>query len=277
MTAINLQQAHGETRAAWNTNAAFWDERMGDAGNDFVNQLIWPAVQQLLELRPGERVLDAGCGNGLYARRLAALGAEVVAFDFAAAMIEQARKYPAATGAPITYHVLDGTDEAALLELGRGQFDAAISTMVLMDMAEIDPLFRALAQLLRPGGRFVFAISHPCFNQACASHVAEMEDRGDALVTTYAVKIRGYMTPSIAAGLAIVGQAKPQFYFDRPLHVLLGAGFAAGFVVDGLAERAFTPDSPPGRNPLGWNGNFSEIPPVLVVRMRRLTRLGDRE
>lgn len=270
MTITNLQQANTETRAAWNANAAFWDEQMGDTGNSFVNQLIWPAVQRLLQLQPGERVLDAGCGNGLYTRRLAALSAEVVAFDFAAAMIEQARNYPASATGRITYQVLDGTDESALLTLGVGQFDAAISTMVLMDMAEIDPLFRALAQLLRPGGRFVFAISHPCFNRARASHVAEMEDRGDALVTTYAVKISGYLTPSIAPGIAIVGQAKPQLYFDRPLHVLLGAGFAAGFVVDGLEERAFAPDSPPGRNPLSWNGNFSEIPPVLVVRLRRL-------
>ena len=268
----NLQQANTETQAAWNANAAYWDERMGDTGNGFVNQLIWPAVTELLALQPGERVLDVACGNGLYARRLAALGAEVVAFDFAQSMIDHAARYDTnhagALGARITYHTLDATDEVALLQLGEDQFDAALCNMALMDMAEIDPLMRALARLLKPGGRFVFAISHPCFNQAKASHVAEMEDREGEIVTTYAVKIRGYMTPSIAHGLAIVGQPQPQLYFDRPLHQLLGAGFAAGFVVDALEERAFAPDSPPGRNPLGWNGNFSEIPPVLVVRVR---------
>lgn len=269
MTITNLQQANAETRAAWNTNAAFWDERMGDTGNDFVNQLIWPAVQRLLDLRAGERILDAGCGNGLYSRRLAALGGEVVAFDFAASMIDQARKYPTPASGQLTYHVLDGTDEAALVALGVGQFDAVLSTMVLMDMAEIDPLFRAVVRLLRPGGRFVFATSHPSFNQAKAIHMAEMEDQGDKMVTTYAVKIRGYMTTSITPGLALPGQTTPQLYFDRPLHILLGSAFAAGLVVDGLEERAFTPDTPPGRNPLSWSGNFSEIPPVLVVRLRR--------
>jgi 2-polyprenyl-3-methyl-5-hydroxy-6-metoxy-1,4-benzoquinol methylase len=264
----DLQQANEETRAAWNANAAFWDARMGDTGNDFVNQLVWPAAQRLLNLQPAEHVLDIGCGNGLYSRRLAALGAHVVAFDFAEAMVEQARRYPTEHAAPIAYHVLDATDETALLALGEGQFDAALSTMVLMDMAEIDPLFRALARLLRPGERFVFSVTHPCFNQPRAVHMAEMEDVGGELITTYAVKIRGYMTPSIAAGAAIAGQPTPQLYFDRPLHLLLGAGFAAGFVVDALEERAFAPENQPGRNPLGWNGNFSEIPPVLVVRMR---------
>jgi SAM-dependent methyltransferase len=37
-----------------------------------------------------------------------------------------------------------------------------------MDMAQIDPLFRALARLVRPGGRFVFVLCHPCFNQGGA-------------------------------------------------------------------------------------------------------------
>ena len=267
---LDLKQANLETRQAWNTNATFWDERMGDTGNDFVNQLVWPAVQRLLDLRRGEAILDAGCGNGLYSRRLAEHGSRVVAFDFAEQLIDRARAYPAPQTANITYHVVDATDEAALLALGEQQFDAAISTMVLMDMAEIEPLFRALARLLRPSGRFVFAVSHPCFNQTRASHLGEMEDRGGEIVTSYALKIRGYLNPEVAKGAAIAGQPQAQLYFDRPLHLLFGAGFAAGFVVDGLEERAFAPDSPLGRNPLGWNGNFSEFPAVLVARMRLL-------
>ncbi|MEE8390265.1 MAG: hypothetical protein V3S14_05630 [Anaerolineae bacterium] len=45
-------------------------------------------------------------------------------------------------------------------------------------------------------------------------------------------------------------------------------GFDAGFVLDGLEERAFPPDHPSDRSPLTWGANFSEIPPVLVARMR---------
>ncbi len=266
MTLEDLKQANEETRTAWNENASFWDERIGE-GNDFVELLVWPATERLLALRPGERILDIACGNGLYARRLAALGAEVVAFDFAEEMIAQARQRTSETAERIDYRVLDATDERALLALGEGQFDAALCSMALFDMAEIKPLFRALARLLRRGGRFVFSVLHPCFNSPHMVHVAEMEDRGGQIVTVYSVKTFGYMTETISHAAAIAGQPKPQPLFHRPLQVLLGVGFEAGFILDGLEERAFPPEHPPGSTPLSWGGNFSEIPPVLVARM----------
>jgi hypothetical protein len=61
----------------------------------------------------------------------------------------------------------------------------------------------------------------------------------------------------------------PHLYFHRPLSTLLRVGFADGFVLDALEERAFPPAHPPGTFPLSWGGHFSEIPPVLVARMWR--------
>lgn len=269
MTPGDIKDANRETQEAWNVNADFWDERM-DEGNDFVEVLEWPAVERLLQLRPGERVLDIACGNGLTSRRMARMGAEVVAFDFAPQMIAHAKRRTSPEDGRITYLVLDATDEAALLALGEGQFDAALCNMGLFDMAEIRPLMRALARLLRPGGRFVFSAMHPCFNNPSVTHMGEMTDREGTMETLYSVKVFGYMTPKTARGLAIVGQPKPHLYFHRPLQDLLGAGFEAGLVMDGLEERAFDPSHPQGRSPLGWSGAYSEIPPVLVARLRRL-------
>ncbi len=265
----DLEQANLEARAAWNENADFWDQRMGE-GNDFVELLIWPATQRLLSVRSGERVLDIACGNGLTSRRLALLGAEVVAFDFSEEMIAHARRRTEGQeiAGQITYRLVDATDEAALLRLGPDPFDAALCSMALFDMAEIGPLMRALTRLLRPGGRFVFSVLHPCFNNSSAVQVAEMEDREGEIVTVYSIKVHGYMTPTVARGAAIPGQPRPQLYFHRPLHLLLGAALEVGFLLDGLEERAFPPDHRPARHPLSWSGCFSEIPPVLVARAR---------
>jgi 2-polyprenyl-3-methyl-5-hydroxy-6-metoxy-1,4-benzoquinol methylase len=270
MRDAETRKAHEETLMAWNANAAMWDERMGE-GNDFVETLIWPPTQRLLALRTGERVLEIGCGNGLYARRLAALGADVLATDFASEMIALARARPVSATGRIDYRVLDATDEAALLGLGERSFDAAICMMALFDMSEISPLLHALARLLRPDGRFIFAIMHPCFNNPSVIQMGEQEDRAGRVVTTFSVKISRYMTPFSARGAALREQFKPHIYFHRSLQDVLGAAFAAGFIVDALEERAFPPDHPPGRHPFGWGANFSEIPPVLMARLRLLS------
>lgn len=265
----DLKRAHEETRHAWEHNAQFWDQRMGE-GNDFVEVLTWPATERLLDLQQGERVLDVACGNGLTSRRMAARGAEVVAFDFSGAMIALARQRTTAHADRIEYRVLDATDEAGLLALGERSFDAALCHMALFDMAEIDPLMRALSRLLRPDGRFVFSVLHPCFNSAHIAQVAEQQDIEGQIITRYAIKVFNYIRPTIARGVATAGQPQPHIYFHRPLQILLGACFQAGFVLDGLEEPAFPPDHPPARTPLSWGANFHEIPPVLVARVRLL-------
>ena len=253
-----------ETQAQWEGKAAFWDERMGE-GNDFARALIGPAIERLLGPVAGRTLLDVGCGNGVISRRLARLGAEVVACDFSPTFLERARARSADAGDRIDYRLVDATDEAQLLALGERRFDAAVASMALMDMPTIDPLLRALATLLKPGGRFVFAVMHPCFNGS-ATLALEMDDRGGQVRETYSVKVAAYLDIPPALGAGMIGEPTPHYYFHRPLSALLGAGFAAGFVLDGLEEPAFGPEQARPRS-LSW-GNFHQIPPVLVARLR---------
>ena len=233
---------HQFTRDAWEANAEVWDTRMGDEGNDFFNLLCWPTLAVLLDPQPGQHILDIACGNGLTSRRLAALGARVTAFDFSSNLIEKAKARSAAHSSLITYHVVDAMDEQQLLPLGEGSYDAALSNMALFDMADIEPLFRALPRLLKPGGTFVFSLMHPAFNNASSTHVMEEFDDGE-MKTVYSVKISRYMSTYHSKGLALRGQPKPQMYFQRPLNYYLHLGFQNGFVLDGFEERAFPPST----------------------------------
>ena len=156
-----------------------------------------------------------------------------------------------------------------LLSLGEHKFDSAVSNMALFDMANIETLFQTLPKLLKPKGTFVFSITHPAFNNASSMHVMEELDDGE-IKTVYSIKISHYMTPRHQHGLALRNQPKPQIYFDRPLQYYLNLGFQNGFVLDGFEERAFPPETPQNF-PLGWGGKFSEIPPVIVARMRLST------
>jgi len=261
-----IEDENAQAKEAWDRNAAFWNERMGE-GNDFFNVLLWPAVERLLKPRPGECLLDVACGNGLTSRRLATAKARVIAFDVSAAMVAIAAAHPDRLN--IDYRVVDATDREILLGLGTAVFDGALCNMALMDMAEIEPLMTALAVLLKPGGRFVFSALHPCFNNPATVQMGELEDRNGTIVTTYSVKIARYKTPFTRVGLAMQGQPVPHPYFHRPLSLLLAPALAAGLVLDGIEEQAFPPDNSGGTTPLSWNGRFSEIPAALIVRLRR--------
>jgi len=234
-----------------------------------LNVLCWPAIASLLDVQPGQHILDIACGNGLTSRRLAALGAQVTAFHFSANLIEKARARATNLQSLISYHVMDATNERALRLLGEQPFDAALSNMALFDIADLEPLFRALPVLLKPHGSFVFSLTHPAFNNASTVHVLEEVDDEGEIKTVYSVKTSRYMAPYQAQGLALRNQPQPQMYFERPLQYYLGLGFQNGLVLDGFEERAFPPDHPQ-TSPLGWGGKFSEIPPVVVARLKRL-------
>jgi len=112
----SIDHDNERARAAWNANARFWNDRMGE-GNDFFSMLLWPAVERLLQPRADARILYIACGNGLTSRRLARLGAQVMAVDFAQELIELAK---ANIDEPeIDYRVLDVTQFDALVDLGR--------------------------------------------------------------------------------------------------------------------------------------------------------------
>jgi len=263
--ARDLAMLTRETQELWEGKADFWDAQMGE-GNTFHRVLVSPSVERLLAPLRGETFLDVACGNGQFARRLALLGARVVATDFSATFLDRARARTTENAEQIDYRLVDATDEAQLLALGVARFDGAVCNMALMDMPTITPLLSALARLVRPGGRFVFAIPHPCFNSNATRLALEEEDRGGELHETRAVRVNAYLQIPPGKGMGMPGEPNPHYYFHRPLHELFGVCFAAGFMLDGLEEPAFRVDDV-GTRPLSWL-KFPQIPPVLVVRLR---------
>jgi len=253
-----------ENRRIWDANARWWDDRIGD-GNEFQTLLIEPATEQLLAEVAGDLVLDIACGAGRFARRLADLGARVVAFDGSERFIERARQRTP-EGTSVEFRVLDACDGSALQSLGEGRFDKAVCTMGLMDMPELLPLYSALPTLLKPNGTFVLSVTHPCFNTVGTHRFAETYEEDGRQRIRSGVRIASYLTPAAAKTEGVLGQPEPQFSFHRPLHLLLGPLFARGFVMDGIEEPAL----PPGEAVTAgvrWS-DMPEIPPVLVVRLR---------
>jgi 2-polyprenyl-3-methyl-5-hydroxy-6-metoxy-1,4-benzoquinol methylase len=252
-----------ESRERWEKIANCWDSRMGDSGNRHSLELVFPATEQFLGAKPGERILDAACGNGTFSRRLASLGCQVLAFDYSSAMIEHAITRSSDLLNSIEYKVTDATDINALLALGEGTFDKAVCNMAIHDISDIQPLFKGICKLLKPGGVFVFSTMHPCFKTAGMQKVTETIEDENGISELHAVKIYNYITPKKYYGYAIGTQPVPHLYYHRPISVLLQSAFDAGFAVSGVAEPVFEPETVA-------NGDWTEIPAVLVVKLFKM-------
>ena len=258
-----------ETVEIWNTNAEWWDDQAGD-GNEFQVHLIEPSTYRLLDVQPGQQILEIACGAGRSSRQMADKGARVLAFDHSEKFIQRARERSEDYTDSIEYRVLNAADDDALLALGEGRFDNAVCTMALMDMAAIGPLLSALPKLLKPEGKFVFSVTHPAFNSSDNRRHAEGKEATGEYTVEHRVSVSRYATSYPYLGLGIRGQPKPHYYFHRSFSTLIGAFLDHGFVLDGIEEPTL-PEREEGQEYgfLGFSG-VPDIPPVLIARVRLL-------
>src|SRR5487761_759105 len=61
---------------SWDPLATWYHGWVGEAGSEHHRQLAVPAIMRLLDLGPGERLLDVGCGQGVLAPHVTSAGAK---------------------------------------------------------------------------------------------------------------------------------------------------------------------------------------------------------
>lgn len=126
-------------------SSATWDARLYDEKHAFVWEKA-KGVVELLAPRPGERILDVGCGTGHLTAEIAATGAIVTGVDRSPEMIAEAKaKHPG---------IEFGVRDARELSFDR-QFDAVFSNAALHWIREPEKVISGVAKALKPGGRFV--------------------------------------------------------------------------------------------------------------------------
>ena len=163
---VNRLVSNAETVAA---NRRWWDADAADylaEHGDFLGQadFVWcpeglrESDAGLLGVVAGCRVLEVGCGSAPCARWLVGQGAQVVGLDLSMGMLRHAVAAARETGISVPLVQADATR----LPFASGNFDLACSAFGAVPfVADSAAVMREVARVLRPGGRWVFAVTHP--------------------------------------------------------------------------------------------------------------------
>ena len=149
-----------EGAAAWEAIADGWAERVRTETDWNRKHTLDPAHLAMIGDVTGLRVLDAGCGEGRFARMLAELGARVTGMDFSHRMIELAAEKEQDQGLGIEYFQADMADLSALED---ESFDLVVAYLSLIDVVRYEAAVVEIARVLKTGCRFVCSLVHPCF------------------------------------------------------------------------------------------------------------------
>ncbi len=162
---VDAGESQRANRAWWDADA---DDYLAEHGADIgeVDFLWCPEGLREADARllgepadlVGRRVLEVGCGSAPCSRWLATRGAHPVGLDLSAGMLRHAAAQGAATGVAVPL-VQAG---AELLPFADATFDLACSAFGAVPfVAEPERVMREVARVLVPGGRWVFAVTHP--------------------------------------------------------------------------------------------------------------------
>ncbi|HUS81999.1 MAG TPA: methyltransferase domain-containing protein [Dehalococcoidia bacterium] len=172
---------------------------------------------ELARIRPGERVLDIGCGRGELVVRAALLGAHAVGIDYAEEAVHIAEE--ALVGYPP--EVRDRTDvrqmNARAMDFADESFDLAFMSDVVEHLypRELAEAVRETRRVLRPGGRLII---HTCPNRLVYEVTYPVYIRNVHRVVCRVAEIAGYQSYVIGPNLS-VGREFPRSEDEHRVHV----------------------------------------------------------
>jgi 2-polyprenyl-3-methyl-5-hydroxy-6-metoxy-1,4-benzoquinol methylase len=250
----------------WGEVADWYDQLVGEAGSEFHREVVLPGAMRLLGAKSGDAVLDIACGQGVLCRLLARQGVQATGIDAAVDLIRIARdrnaQLPSDAVKPV-YQTADVRDLAALAgAMTEDSFSAAACLLAIQNINPIAPVFRGVARLLKPMGRLVLVMMHPCFRGP-----KESSWGWDERAMVQYRRVDRYLLPRKIPIVTHPGKGKDYTWtFHKPIEAYVKALRNAGLLIDAIEEWPSHKTSTSGPRAPAENTARKEIPLFLAIR-----------
>lgn len=236
------------SKDAWDQNADFWVQIIRGQRDRYRTELTDAEVLDAIGDCTGLDFLDVGCGEGYMTRELVRRGASHGhGIDRASALIAAARRVEMPD---VSFDEADVAD----LPFAPSSFDLVLANHLMNDLEDIEGPLSEITRVLRPGGRFIALMLHPCFY----GHQAEQTAIGQPLAATEYFSHRVIEQPFHVDGMTSPAAAAA---WVRPLEAYTKSLAGNGLYITGMTEPH--PSNKLLASSEWWRKNF--LRPLLML------------
>ncbi|MDH5656581.1 MAG: class I SAM-dependent methyltransferase [Spirochaetia bacterium] len=251
-------------KSEWDSVSSWYNQLVGESGSDFHRSIVIPGVFRLLEPEIGQHILDAGCGQGVFARALSQKKIHVTGVDLSSKLIQSAKKQPGYHPEFESYIV---ASTSSMNDLKNASFDGAVCILSLQDMENLHDAASEITRCIRTGGKLVWVIMHPCFRIPRQSHW-----EFDEVKKIQYRRLDRYLSP-----MKIPIQTRPgknpdlkTSSYHRPLHEYINVLAENGWYIQKMEEWISDKKSSPGPRAKAENRARNEFPLFMAIQAVKL-------
>jgi len=161
--AVKREEKKVVKETSWGKEAKWYDKMLEENVDTYQAKVILPNIVRILDPKPGEVVVELGCGQGFFSRVIAKSGAKVIGIDIGKELIEIAEKRADQDGIStknISFYTASADNAKAVATRSA---DAVIIILALQNMKNLAGVVAEVKRILKQDGRAILVLNHPAF------------------------------------------------------------------------------------------------------------------